>query len=259
MPLNAIELGKVSPAKSPQAMMGKVFIAGRDPFSSDLLANALGRDLGCNAVSIPPSSFLQALGTGTGTLAIISADLNSVPGAGFDLAQSVSFAHPEVAIILLLNDPSHQAVIRAFRSGASGVFCQQEPMSELLHCIDHVRKGAIWAGKEATATLLETFKSIPAPDALTEINSASLTARELQVVQVAATGKTNKAIAKDLRLSEHTVKNYLFRAFEKLGVSSRVELLFYLAIRGHSFGPLKEVQGELMAHKPGDEITEETA
>jgi len=37
-------------------------------------------------------------------------------------------------------------------------------------------------------------------------------------------------------LSEHTVKNYLFRAFEKLGVSSRVELLFYLTIRGHTFG-----------------------
>jgi len=42
-------------------------------------------------------------------------------------------------------------------------------------------------------------------------------------------------IASEMGLSEHTVKNYLFRAFDKLGVSSRVELLFYLTTRGHSF------------------------
>jgi DNA-binding NarL/FixJ family response regulator len=62
-----------------------------------------------------------------------------------------------------------------------------------------------------------------------------LTTRELQVVQHAARGKTNKAIAGELYLSEHTVKNYMFRAFEKLHVSNRVELLFYLASRGHAF------------------------
>ena len=60
--------------------------------------------------------------------------------------------------------------------------------------------------------------------------------RELQVVKCAARGKTNKVIARELGLSEHTVKNYLFRAFEKLGVSNRVELLFYLTQRGHNLG-----------------------
>jgi DNA-binding NarL/FixJ family response regulator len=66
-----------------------------------------------------------------------------------------------------------------------------------------------------------------------EGKTASLSLRELQVVKGAARGKTNKVIASDLGLSEHTVKNYLFRAFEKLGVSNRVELLFYLTLRGH--------------------------
>jgi DNA-binding NarL/FixJ family response regulator len=68
-------------------------------------------------------------------------------------------------------------------------------------------------------------------------------------VQCAATGQTNKAIASELGLSEHTVKNYLFRAFEKLGVSSRVELLFYLTVRGHSFGPRKVEPKEAEAPK----------
>jgi DNA-binding CsgD family transcriptional regulator len=53
----------------------------------------------------------------------------------------------------------------------------------------------------------------------------------MQVVRAATSGKTNKAIASELHLSEHTVKNYLFRAFEKLGVFNRVELPFYLSTR----------------------------
>ena len=67
--------------------------------------------------------------------------------------------------------------------------------------------------------------------------SSPLTERELDVVRHAAIGKTNKVIAAELKLSEHTVKNYLFRAFEKIGVSNRVELLFYLTLKGHSLGP----------------------
>ncbi len=67
--------------------------------------------------------------------------------------------------------------------------------------------------------------------------SLPLTMRELQVARCAAKGKTNKAIASELGLSEHTVKNYLFRAFEKLGVSNRVELLLYLMVRGYPVEP----------------------
>jgi DNA-binding CsgD family transcriptional regulator len=53
-----------------------------------------------------------------------------------------------------------------------------------------------------------------------------LSKRELEVVRCLAEGLTNRDIAERLKLSQHTIKNYLFRIFEKLGVSSRVELLF---------------------------------
>jgi DNA-binding NarL/FixJ family response regulator len=63
---------------------------------------------------------------------------------------------------------------------------------------------------------------------------SSLTVREMQVVRSAASGMTNREIAKELGLSDHTVKNYLFKAFEKLGVSSRVELLLSLVLGGQT-------------------------
>jgi len=208
-------------------------VVGRDPMNSDLLASFLLAGflvdgLRCDAVAVRSSNLLQALGTHKVDLVIISAEFSGKRGDGFELAHAVSCAFPGIAIVILLDQPTHEAVIDAFRCGARGVFSRQDSMKALLDCIEHVRKGSIWAERDETTFLLEAFRSIPVPFPLTDGSSSPLTKRQLQVVQCAAIGKTNKAIASELNLSEHTVKNYLFRAFEKLGVTNRVELLFYL-------------------------------
>jgi len=217
----------------------RVLIVDRDSMSSDLLANSLVRDRECDAASIEPSDLPYALSVSEFDLVVIGADLNSNLGTGYDLAQRVGRTHPETFIVILLNNASHESVINAFRAGARGVFSRQQPMADFLDCVERVRRGLIWAGKQETDFLLEALKTIPSPTLASVPGSPTLTARELQVVHCAATGKTNRMIANDLGLSEHTVKNYLFRAFEKLGVSSRVELLFYLTLQGHAFGPAK--------------------
>jgi two-component system, NarL family, nitrate/nitrite response regulator NarL len=215
----------------------RVLIVDRDSMSSDLLANALAREKKtCHASAVQSVDLLRILATNHIDLVIIGADVHLQTGNGFDLAHTVGRAHPNVLIVMLLNQSTHDSVINAFRSGARGVFSREQPMANFLECVDHVRKGFIWAGGQEAKFLLEAFRSIPAPNPDTSSNGPALTARELQVVQYAAKAKTNKAIACELGLSEHTVKNYLFRAFEKLGVSSRVELLFYLTMRGHTFG-----------------------
>lgn len=214
------------------AAAGRVFIVDRDSMSSDLLASALVRDSGFAAAVIQASDLLDALSSSEVDLVVIGAEVSLKSGNGFDLAQDVARAYPNVAIVVLLNHPSHASVVNAFRSGARGVFSRQQTMADFLDCVAHVGKGFIWAGKLETEFLLSAFKNIPSPNVMTSGDAATLTAREMQVVQCAATGKTNKTIAADLGLSEHTVKNYLFRAFEKLGVSSRIELLFYLTTRG---------------------------
>jgi len=214
----------------------RVVIVGRDSLTGSLLADSLIHNLNCDAVTARHSDVLRLLGSTVVDLVIISADLNSNSGAGFELASAVSSGYPSVPIIVLLDEPLNDLVIRAFLSGARGVLNPQDSISEFMDCVEHVRKGSIWATREVSNVLLEAFRSIPAPSLLTKDDSPALSTRELQVVQCAARGRTNKAIASELCLSEHTVKNYLFKAFEKLGVSSRVELLFYLTIRGHSFG-----------------------
>jgi two-component system, NarL family, nitrate/nitrite response regulator NarL len=223
----------------------RVLIVDRDSMSSDMLARVLVSHEKCEAVALPSSRLLHTLATSEVDLVVVGADINGESGSGFDLTHKVSCAHPNTGIVILLTRSTRESVINAFRSGARGVFSRQQPMTEFLDCVDYVRKGFIWAGREETNTLLKAFRNIPAPNVIASNDSPTLTTRELEVVHCAAEGKTNRAIAKDLGVSEHTVKNHLFRAFEKLGVSSRVELLFYLTLRGHTFSPSKSNGVEL--------------
>jgi DNA-binding NarL/FixJ family response regulator len=235
MPSIATERERVLQIAPQEMTSRKALVVGRDALTGGLLADALIRNAGLDAVVTSPSELLRALGRGGVALVTISADINSDAGSGFDLAASVYRKCPKTPIIILVDKLSYDLTIEAFRSGARGVFEQRESMSEFAHCVEHVKNGYIWAGKTGTDFLMEAFVRMPAPCGAVNNNLSVLTTRELQVVKHAARGKTNKAIASELYLSEHTVKNYMFRAFEKLHVSSRVELLFYLAARGHPF------------------------
>jgi len=202
---------------------------------SQLLAETLVRSHNYEAAAVPLSGLLKSLEEREAGVVILGSDFKSRPDNEFDLAIAVARKFPKTAIVILLDQPSRTSVISACRAGARGVFSRQQPVSELLDCIEHVRKGTIWAGREESAFLLEAFRSIPAPVISAASNAQPLTMRESQIVQRAAQGKTNRVIAKELGLSEHTIKNYLFKTFEKLGVSSRVELLFYLTMQGQIF------------------------
>ncbi len=207
----------------------KALIVDRDYMSSELLADALLRDLHCEAAGTRASELLSALDSSHTDVVIISADLDSKPGAGFELADAVSAAHVDMPIVMMIDSPSREAIFRAFRCGARGVFNRKASISEFRDCVEHVRKGSIWAGGEETSVLLDAIKSLPVSGGLANSRLAVLTLRELQVVRSAARGNSNRSIANELKLSEHTVKNYLFRAFEKLGVSSRLALFHLVA------------------------------
>jgi len=220
---------------SPLAPKCRTLIADRDAMSSQLLAETLAHSHNYEASAVQPSELLSAMQAREAALVVLGADSKSRAGSEFDLAIAVARNFPKTAIVILLEQPTRTLVISAFRAGARGVFSRQQPMADFLDCIEHVRRGSIWAGRTESTYLLEAFRSIPAPVISAASNTQPLTMRELQVVRRAAQGKTNRVIAKELGLSEHTIKNYLFRTFEKLGVSSRIELLFYLTMQGQIF------------------------
>jgi DNA-binding CsgD family transcriptional regulator len=108
------------------------------------------------------------------------------------------------------------------------VYCRAEPLSTLFTCIERVYLGELCVNSSQAEFLLEALKSTPTYDGIDDSKINLLAKREWEVAERAAQGLGNKQIADQLGLSEHTVKNYLFRIFEKLGVSNRFELLFLL-------------------------------
>jgi two-component system nitrate/nitrite response regulator NarL len=218
-----------SPHNSTPKEAIRVLIADRNRMSNQLLAESLGRDPHFKIVALAtPMDILSIVGTLQPNVALISADFDGAPKKGLQLARTLSGRGPALRVLILLEMSTPESVIGAFRCGASGVFCRNESLSELTSCLERVSRGELCASPAHSEFLLEALRSTPSCEGIEAGKIDQLSRREFQVVEHAAQGESNKQIADRLGLSEHTVKNYLFHVFEKLGVSNRMELLFLL-------------------------------
>jgi len=146
-------------------------------------------------------------------------------------------SHPEIPKILLAESVDRALVVSAFRSGARGIFSITDANLRLLcRCLLRVAAGQIWASTEQLNYLMDLISEVPSLRVINSTGDALLTPREEQVVALVAEGLGNRQIALELNLSEHTIKKYLFRIFEKLGISTRVELVLYAVNNGDPRG-----------------------
>jgi DNA-binding NarL/FixJ family response regulator len=205
----------------------RVLAADNTLMGNQLLAAALKRNRHFCVIGSAETSeqVLAALRTPLDVV-VISASIGSCHSGGFHLTRRVRAAHPQVRVIMLLDRTEPGSVVESFRSGASGVFCRAEPLEVLWNCIQSVYQGKIWANNDELTFVVEALASSTLPRLTAAGNACLLTPREQQVASLVAEGLTNRQIADQLNLSQHTIKNYLLRMFEKLEVSTRVELVF---------------------------------
>jgi len=118
-------------------------------------------------------------------------------------------------------------------SGARGIFRVAEAdLRVLCKCIQRVASGQIWADTEQLNYLFDLITEVPSLRVVGSGGQKMLTPREEQVVALVAEGLSNREVAQELGLSKHTIKKYLFRIFDKLGISTRVELVLYAVNHG---------------------------
>jgi len=216
-----------APSNQTQDHSIQVLIADRNRMSSQLLAESLSQDRRFKiTVATSVAEIISMSAASRLDLVVISADLESVPRKGLYAARTISNSHPHINIVILVEATDRNEVVASFRNGARGVFCRTEALSEFKRCVIAVTQGQIWVDRGAGDYLLDAIKGTPSCDAICHLST--LSKREIEVAEFAAQGLTNKQIADHLGLSEHTVKNYLFRVFEKLKISNRIELLFLL-------------------------------
>jgi len=203
----------------------RVIVVDSSEMHSQLLADGIERIGQLRAFSAStPADVFEAAAQGQVDVAVISSTLDE-PGRGFEVLRNFRSLHPDLPAIMLLESSKRDIVIQAFRAGARGVLGRHASLADLCKCIHCVYEGQVWASSEEMLFVLDVLANSPDISAVDHQGMDLLSDRELEVVRSLAEGLTNREIGERLGLSRHTVKNYLFRVFDKVGVSSRMELL----------------------------------
>ena len=150
------------------------------------------------------------------------------------LRELVSMPTP-VRTILLTAAIERAQIVEALQLGARGVVLKESATQMLLRSIRTVMAGQYWVGRESVSDLVATLRDLmPSGAEKARQKSFGLTPRELEVVSTIVAGYTNKDIAQKFTISEQTVKHHLTNIFDKLGVSTRLELALF-AVNHHLF------------------------
>jgi two-component system, NarL family, nitrate/nitrite response regulator NarL len=217
----------------------RVLVADSSPFHTQLLAGALQRD---PAFKVHTSDLTSAALAAASTRSpvdvfVLSASAEGDAHRGLKILQELRESNAQARAVVLLDSSIPESILDAFRAGARGVFHIQESSDVLCLCIHRVHEGKAWVSHDQLTLVLEALAATPKIRAVNGKGMSLLSKREVQVVRCLAEGLTNREIAQRIGLSQHTVKNYLFRIFDKLGVSNRIELLF-MTLSQSSAAPL---------------------
>jgi len=202
---------------------------------SELLARALRAEHEFEIVGTASNSrdALRLLHQFEPGVAAVSADLHDGPGTGLEVIAQVRARNWRTRIVILLDRSERELVVEAFRRGARGVFLREQPYEMFPKCLRAVLQGQVWVNTTEMNYLLEALTTRQTLHLVDGQGQSLLTPRESEVTQLVTESLSNREIAVKLGLSEHTVKNYLFRIFDKTGVSSRVGLVLYTMSHQH--------------------------
>ena len=192
------------------------------------------RNLQVTSCILDPDVILHAIDSLPVQVAILNADNPRDGWPDMTVVRRLHLAHPEVAKIILLDTYDRDIVVNAFRSGrARPVLFFPISFSVALQ-MHSERASGTGVGQQLNRcnTWSRPLSQVPSLHMVNSRGIRLLTPREEQVVALVADGLSNREVARELCLSEHTIKKYLFRIFDKLGISSRVELVLYALSHG---------------------------
>lgn len=220
-------------AQTEEASVVRVLVADSGPIQSQLLVRALkGRhEFRVFAAALEAAVLHEFMHSNPVDVVLIAG--NHLPN--LSILRWLRVSHPKVAPVMLVESDDRSLVVNAFRAGARGIFLfNHTPFRLLCKCITSVSQGQIWINSQQTHFLLDALSEVPTLRVVNANGRLLLTPREEQVVALVADGLSNREVASELGLSEHTIKKYLLRIFDKLGISTRVELVLYAVSHGEN-------------------------
>ena len=159
---------------------------------------------------------------------ILLLDLAMPRHPGLEALRDLGTGQHSVRVILLTAAAEKQQIVEALQLGARGVVLKDSATQLLLKSIHTVMSGEYWVGRESVSNLVQYLRSlVQSTGEEARQKKFGLTPRELEIVSAVVAGYANKEIAEYFKISEDTVKHHLSNIFDKLGVSTRLELALF--------------------------------
>ena len=159
---------------------------------------------------------------------ILLLDLAMPRRPGLEALREMSSDSASVRVILLTAAAEKDQIVEALQLGARGVVLKDSATQILLKSIRAVMNGEYWVGRESVSNLVHYLRGlVGTPGDTARKKRYGLTPRELEIVSAVVAGYANKEIAEHFKISEDTVKHHLSNIFDKVGVSTRLELALF--------------------------------
>jgi two-component system, NarL family, nitrate/nitrite response regulator NarL len=170
---------------------------------------------------------------------ILLLDLAMPRRPGLDALREMSTDTTSVRVILLTAAAEKDQIVEALQLGARGVVLKDSATQILLKSIRAVMNGEYWVGRESVSNLVQYLRALVGSSSNTARQRRyGLTPRELEIVSAVVAGYANKEIAEHFKISEDTVKHHLSNIFDKVGVSTRLELALFAVNQALPFKPI---------------------
>ncbi len=159
---------------------------------------------------------------------VLLLDMSMPRVTGLLALQELANSGDVVRTILLTASIGEEDMVTALQLGARGVVMKDAATQILFRSIRSVIDGQYWVGREAVGNLVQTLRKMMATSGQPAAKKTfGLTKREFQIIGTIVAGSSNKDIAREFKISEDTVKHHLTNIFDKVGVSSRLELALF--------------------------------
>ncbi len=142
----------------------------------------------------------------------------------FSVIASIRSAHPELPIIVMSHASGQEAILRVLMLGAKGFLHEASTPGQFEKAIRMVAAGSLWAPRRVQADLIHRLLTTLESQRAAQASGVSFTTREQQVLNLLLDGNSNREIAKALKIEERTVKSYVTKLMQKMGVKNRTAL-----------------------------------
>jgi two-component system, NarL family, response regulator DevR len=167
---------------------------------------------------------------------VVVMDVRLSDGSGIEATREIRARHPETQVLMLTSFADHQALFSSIMAGASGYVLKLIRGNDLVSAVRSVGEGQNLIDPALTGVVMDRLRA--SAESGRDERLMRLSSQEERVLELIATGRTNREIGVELHLAEKTVRNYVSSILAKLEVARRAEAAAYLARRTPRLGDL---------------------